>query len=206
MATHINAPSKRLCGHVDEVCFSSRGRAGRLSDRVYASSTLCGDCRSRINLAMRNPSKRFYKMPLPDLVGRDRAVAWAKTIRLANVRSLGPVMAQLAESPDPYARASLAVLTMLFKITSAQFWIDGREFLYGSAWVISEVEHLIRPRSLNVHASSDSAYCYWLQVDPSPIREARASSDALLTHEIIPTLHSTVDSSPKAATNARVFL
>lgn len=116
-------------------------------------------------------------------------------------------MAQLEEGHDPYAKAALAVLTMLFKITSAQFWIDGREFLYSSAWVISEIEHLMRPRSLRVHASTDSAYCYWLQVDMAPIREARSASEALLELDVMPIPHPITELSIKpSAPGFSVFL
>lgn len=181
MGAHITARTKCLCGHLDLFSFSSSGRVGRLEDRLYASSTLCGPCRTHIAHLMQPQGKGFYPLTLAQLVGRPRSVTWAKSIRLAHVRSLGPMMAHLKNISDPMAAAALAVFEMLFKVTDSQFWIAGREFAYGSEWVTSEIEHLMRRRFMSMHSSSLSAYCYWMRTDTSVIREALFAAESLLT-------------------------
>lgn len=176
---HITSPTVRLCGHTEAFCFSSSGRTGRVSDGVYAATTLCRSCCLQLKTLMEAPGKGFYPVKLPTLVGRERAVTWAKSIRLATLRAAGPIMASLKQSVDPFAPAALAAFEMLFKITSAQFWIAGREFPYEATWVTSEIEHLLRPRTLAMHQDTRSAFCYWAQVDNSVIRDAREAVKTL---------------------------
>lgn len=178
MGAHITAQTKSLCGHLDLFSFSSPGRVGRFEDRLYATSTLCGSCRAHISELVMPQGGGYYKLNLPQLAGRPRSVTWAKSIRLTHIRYLGPKMLALKKSTDPMAAAALAAFEMLFKVTDAQFWIDGREFAYDSAWAASEIEHLLRKRYMSMHASSLSAYCYWMRIDPSVIETARKAVDA----------------------------
>nr|WP_181718369.1 hypothetical protein [Pseudomonas monteilii]QFX76384.1 hypothetical protein [Pseudomonas monteilii] len=182
MAAHITAPTKCLCGHVDLFSFSSPGMGGRRQDRLYANSTLCGDCSAHIRDLVKPQAKGFYQISLPQLVGHTRAVPWANSLRLGHIRSLGPIMAHLKGRTDPVAVAALAVFEMLFKITDAQYWIGGKEHAFGAGhWVVSEIEHLMRKRDLSMHENSRSAYCYWKAINPAVIHQARQEASALLS-------------------------
>ena len=184
---HISAMTKRLCGHIDMYSFSSRGRSGRLSDALHATATLCGECRARVGRLVANPPAGFFPVALPVLGGRENAIRWAKGIRLKYLRTLGPVMAQLKKSPDPLATAALATYEMLFKITSSMFWIEHREFPFDSAWVVFEVEYLMRSRpSSAVRESSSSAFVYWSQVDHSVIADAKLAARAVIGTHVVP--------------------
>lgn len=184
----VTAKKQRLCGHVDLFSFSNAGRSGRLNDRVHAANTVCGDCRKRISGLLNTSDSGYYPVALPALIGRDKAVSWANSIRLRTLRSLGPVMANLKISSDPMASAVLAAYEMLFKIPSATFWISGKEFTYDGAWAIHEVEHLMRSRPLStVCTSPTSAFDYWTQTDRSVIAQAKESAQALLQCDVVPT-------------------
>lgn len=185
---HISAMTKRLCGHIDMYSFSSKGRSGRRSDTLYATATVCGECRARLGGLVANPGAGFFQLALPALAGRENAVRWAKDIRLKLLRKLGPVMAQLKTSPDPLATAALAAYEMLFKIPYALFWIENREFPFDSAWVVFEVEHLMRPRPTStVRLSGSSAFVYWSQADYSVIAAAKEAASAVIDIDVVPT-------------------
>lgn len=184
---HISAMTKRLCGHLDIYSFSSKGRDGRRSDSLYASATLCGDCRARLGRSVERPGTGFFPVALPALTGRPNAVSWAKDIRLKILRKLGPIMAQLKRIDDPLATAALAVHEMLFKIPHSLFWIENRDFPFDSAWVVSEVEHLMRRRpSSVVRLNGSSAFFYWSQVDAGVIAVARVASSAVVEVDVVP--------------------
>lgn len=184
---HISAMTKRLCGHIDMYSFSSKGRSGRSSDSLYATATVCGECRARLGGLIANPGLGFFPLALPALAGRENAVRWAKDIRLKLLRKLGPVMVQLKKSQDPLATAALAAYEMLFKIPYALFWIDTRDFPFDSAWVVFEVEHLMRSRpSSTVRLSGSSAFVYWSQADHSVIAAAKVAASAVIDIDVVP--------------------
>ena len=182
MGAHITAPTKCLCGHLDLFSFTSPGMGGRRQDRLYASSTICGECSAHIRELVAPQAKGFYQMSLPQLAGHPRSVSWAQSLRLAHIRTLGPIMAHLKCSTDPVAVAALAVFEMLFKITDAQYWIAGRDHAFGAGhWVVSEIEHLMRKRDLAMHENSRSAYCYWKRVNPAVIDQEKQDAAVLLS-------------------------
>jgi hypothetical protein len=184
---HISAMTKRLCGHIDMYSFSSKGRTGRRSDTLYATATICGECRARLGGLIALPGAGFFPLALPALAGRENAVRWAKEIRLKLLRKLGPVMAQLQKSQDPLAKAALATFEMLFKIPTALFWIEHREFPFDAAWVVFEVEHLMRPRPTStVRLSGSSAFVYWSQADHSVIAAAKVAASAVIDIDVVP--------------------
>ncbi|MBJ2259501.1 hypothetical protein [Pseudomonas psychrophila] len=186
---HISALTKRLCGHPDMYSFSSKGRDGRRSDSLYATATLCGDCRTRLQRSVENPGTGFFPVVLPALAGRANAISWAKNIRLKTLRKIGPAMAQLKKSDDPLATAALAAYEMLFKIPRALFWIENRDFPFDSAWVVSEVEHLMRRRpSSVVRLNESSAFFYWSQADIAVIACAKQAASAVIDVAVVPTL------------------
>lgn len=184
---HISAMTKRLCGHIDMYSFSSKGSSGRRSDALYASATVCGECRGRLAGLIANPEAGFFPLALPGIVGRENAVRWAKDIRLKLLRKLGPVMAQLKKSHDPLAAAALGAFEMLFKIPYALFWVQNRDYPFDSAWVVFEVEHLIRPRPTSaVCLSGSSAFEYWFQADHSVIATAKLAASAVIDVDVVP--------------------
>lgn len=206
---HISAMTKRLCGHIDMYSFSSKGRSGRRSDTLYATATVCGECRARLGGLIANPGAGFFPLALPALSGRENAVRWAKDIRLKLLRKLGPVMAQLNRSQDPLATAALAAFELLFKIPAPLFWIENREFPFDSAWVVSEVEHLMRPRPTStVRLSGSSAFVYWSQADHSVVAAARTEASAVIDVDVVPAAHAAFETpaSSQPAPTQSIFL
>jgi hypothetical protein len=108
-------------------------------------------------------------------------------------------MVQLKKSQDPLATAALAAYEMLFKIPYALFWIDTRDFPFDSAWVVFEVEHLMRPRpSSTVRLSGSSAFVYWSQADHSVIAAAKVAASAVIDVDVVPAAQTVIE--PKAPT------
>lgn len=174
---HVTAPSQRLCGHVDLCDFSTR-KTERLNDAVYAKNTLCSKCRASIR-ALAEPGKTgFYKMDLPEMKGPGTTKSSGNAVRIKAIRTIGPLMSALSNNESLYGRLALAAYKMLFQIDYAQFWINSRQFQFDSAWLVSEVEHLIRTRpTTTVKVDDRSAYWYWFQLDRAKVREARIALD-----------------------------
>ncbi|MBC2692676.1 MULTISPECIES: hypothetical protein [Pseudomonas] len=206
---HISSMTKRLCGHIDMYSFSSKGRSGRRSDTLYATATVCGECRARLGRLVEHPDTGFFPVALPALAGRENAVSWAKDIRLKTLRKLGPVMAQLKKSQDPLATAAFAAYEMLFKIPTALFWIENRELPFDSAWVVFEVEHLMRTRPTStVRLSGSSAFVYWSQADCSVIAAAKVAASAVIGIDVVPEAQTVFETQPPSppSTSQSIFL
>ena len=176
MNKNVSAIATRLCGHSALTSFSTY-RSERSRDALYASGSLCGQCRIDIRELVAPRDKGFHRLALPTMVGvTPRQVSYANSLRIKAIRQVGPVMAHLASSEAPYAKLALAAYEMLFKITSAGFWTEHTTFPFDASWVTSEIESLMQKR-LNPSnpPSANSAFRFWLGVNPAIIREARAS-------------------------------
>lgn len=181
MGSSFSAMAKRVCGHQGKFSFSSHRD---MADRLYAAHTVCGQCRIDIEKLVAPVEKGFHKLSLPSLVGIGRTTSYANTIRIKVLRSVGPVMAGLKKSDDPYAEAALAVYEMLFKIESAAYWIecDSRKLvgvqqhIFTAAWVTSEIEALMlgRPSSV-IRSSTNSALLFMQRHNLEAVAEAQAA-------------------------------
>ncbi|NWD59270.1 hypothetical protein HX878_31670 [Pseudomonas veronii] len=176
MSKHVNAVATRLCGHSAMTEFSTR-RSDSAKDATYARGSICYECRVEISALVAPREKGFYRLALPTLVGATpRQISYANTLRIKVIRQFGPVMAHLATSEGQYAKIALAAYEMLFKITSAGFWAKHTEFPFDASWVISEIESLLQKRAISVNPPClNSAFKYWMEVDPSVVGNARAN-------------------------------
>lgn len=176
---HFNAPALRICGHSQMSSFEY-GKKARTEDARYYSNTLCGACRLTLTSLTTPVEKGFYRVTQPDLVGTERQIYAAKQRRLKAMREIGPIMGVLSKNPEPYAKLALSTYVMLFKITSAKFWIETSDFGYCTQWVIGEVEALMRKSYTAYKAGDRSAFGYWMQMDLSVINEAKLALPEVL--------------------------
>ncbi|MGO4801188.1 hypothetical protein ACEN2T_18060 [Pseudomonas sp. W22_MBD1_FP4] len=176
MLKHVNAVATRLCGHSAVTEFSTR-RSDQAKDASYARGSICFECRVEIKELVQPREKGFHRLALPSLVGATpRQISYANTLRIKAIRQFGPVMAHLATSESHYAKIALAAYEMLFKITSAAFWAKHTEFPFDASWVTSEIESLLQKRPVSVNPPChNSAFKYWMDVNPSVVTIARAS-------------------------------
>jgi hypothetical protein len=186
MSNHFSAMAKRVCGHEGKFSFSSYND---MKDRLYASHTVCGHCRIDIEKLVAPVDKGFYKMSLPSLVGIGKTASYANALRIKVLRSVGPVMAKLKASDEPYAEAALAVYELLFKIESAAYWIECdkrrivgvQEHIFTATWVINEVEALMlgRPSSV-IRRSPDSALLFMQRNNPAAVALAQVAAQKMV--------------------------
>jgi hypothetical protein len=198
MSKNVSALATRLCGHTALTSFSTY-RTERSRDALYASASLCGQCRVDIGELVAPRDKGFHRLALPTMVGvTQKQISYANTLRIKAIRQYGPVMAHLSNSDAPYAKLALAAYDMLFKITRAAFWTEHNFFPFDSAWVTSEIESLMQKRvSPGNRPCANSAFKYWLEVNPKVIVEARASLPETLP-EHPPALPVAIDVSAQA--------
>ncbi|WP_147464696.1 hypothetical protein [Pseudomonas cannabina] len=178
----VTAPIQRLCGHIDLFTFATL-KTQRTQDALYAKNTLCKECHAAISKLAAPGKKGFYKMTFPEMKGPGNTKAFGNSIRIKAIRSLGPIMADLSNNESLYGQLALAVYTMLFQIDYAPFWINSRQFQFDTAWLVSEMENLIRTRpSSAVNQDQRSVFVYWTQVDRAKIRTARVALEEVAQH------------------------
>lgn len=182
MSKHnFSASCPSICGHVVVVSFTYGAKAGNSQSRMYAANTLCSECVSRLKDVLAPVEKGFFKLDLPQLTGTPRSVSYANSLRIQRLRSVGPIMAKLEKTDDPFAQVALAVFKMMFKITSASYWINGKDLKNDWSWMAFEVAALMRKtRNSAVNPMPNSAHAYWLTMNHAVIAEAAASLQLLL--------------------------
>jgi len=185
---NCSANSTRICGHTEMVSFAYGSAASRNSDRLYFANTLCMKCTAMLRELAAPEDKGFFKVDLPGLVGVGKSPAYANIFRIKALRAIGPVMAKLDKSDEPYAKVALAVYIMLFKIADASFWIAGKEFGYDRTWLAFEVASLMRNGITSSVLPDRSAHQYWIPRDQSVIDTAQQSLEAL-TAQAAPPIH-----------------
>lgn len=181
MSKHnFSASCPSICGHVDVVSFTYGAKAGNSQSRMYAANTLCSECVGRLKEVLAPVEKGFFKLDLPPLVGTVRAVPYANSLRIQRLRSIGPIMAKLEKSDEPFAKVALAVFKMMFKITAASYWINGKDLRNDWSWMAFEVAALMRKtRNSAVNPMTNSAHAYWLTMNHAVIAEAATTLQLL---------------------------
>jgi hypothetical protein len=183
MNHYFDAPTQHLCGH-NEVASFEAGTRKREADRLYYANHICGKCRAAIAEQVTPAAKGFFKIDQPLLVGTERQIAAARSLRLKAMRDFGPVMARLTKASEPFAKLALASLVMLFKITPAAFWIELYKTPVNSSWIVHEIEDMLRAQVRGYSAqnkpSSNSAYAYWKMMDAAVIKNAMPALDGVV--------------------------
>jgi hypothetical protein len=176
----FSAKSGSICGHEEMASFTYGSKSVSRSDRLYVANTLCVTCSTKVRGLVTPEAKGFFKLPLPTLLGTSRSISYANVLRIKALRAIGPVMAKLDKSDEPYAKVALSVYKMLFKITLASFWIENIEARFDGSWMAFEIAALMRKvPTASVRASSSSAHEYWRITDPSVIATAAETLEAL---------------------------
>ena len=174
---HHHSPAQRICGHVGMHVFHYTGRKGQAEENRYAANSLCPECAGVIRVWFEQSEPGFYKVDLPKLVSRSpNLISWGNRVRIAQLRKLGPVMKRMASESesDPLAALTLQVLTMMFKIDSASFWVDVDKHTYGTYSLGWDVEALIRGRETTTNPlGKTSVFGYWMS------RNERVAKDAI---------------------------
>lgn len=181
MSKHnFSASCTSVCGHADISSFTYGSKTANAQTRLYAANTLCSECTRKIKELLQPVDKGFFKLELPTLAGSYGAVSYANSLRIQRLRSVGPTMAKLAKSDEPYAATALAVFRMLFKITDARFWIQGKDLNTDWSWMAFEIAFLMRKSHSNViRPMANSAHAYWLTMNHAVIAEAAESLPAI---------------------------
>jgi hypothetical protein len=174
----VSCPS--ICGHTEVVSFTYGAKSGNAQSRMYTANTLCGECINRLKEVLAPVEKGFFKLDLPTLAGTPRSVAYANSLRIQRLRLVGPIMAKLEKSDEPFAKVALAVFKMMFKITSAAYWINGKDLKNDWNWMAFEVAALMRKtRNSAVNPMPNSAHAYWLTMNHAVIAEAATALQLL---------------------------
>lgn len=126
------------CGHEE-----TKQLYGKISAResylTWAESRDCPECwRAKQN---EEAKKVNEEKGLPALVGSEKQVAWAESIRAKAMPSLDELteaVAKLDDSSEQVKKAK-ALLQATISNPQAKFWIDNRNQSYNRTWLLSAI-------------------------------------------------------------------
>ena len=113
---------KYTCGHTGTVNIIGPHRS-RQSRIAYLESGECFDCFKQHSSEVAREQAR--ELELPALVGTEKQVAWAETLRLAKLEEIEAVVEHLDESQRNYRQILIAVESISSE-TAAKQWIEWR--------------------------------------------------------------------------------
>lgn len=127
------------CGHEDAVDIYGPGK-DREWKREKEFSRPCPECRKKARQRERDEANKIAaeaaaKMGLPDLIGSEKQVAWAITIRNDFINSVNELLQKNPDRKITVAESKIidindwghAFDSLVSEKTTAKFWIDNRE-------------------------------------------------------------------------------
>jgi len=152
------------CGHSERVKLfgPTRDRERKIE---WMESRLCYDCfrakleRDRL-AASAAAAQQAEENGLPPLIGSEKQVAWAETIRLRRLSELDDSVqkALVDASDDPHREALLDMIDRIHRIGSAKWWIDHREDAFHIITITQDLWAKSRPAGITLYAAIDAAF------------------------------------------------
>lgn len=132
----------RACGHSEVEEMRYRGLQDKSNQQHHARKCFCKECSVLIEewmaLGSAAPS---YPVELPALVGSEKTIKWASSLRRDQLKVLLPAMAAAAEHGDKIGAAVWQALYVLTTQQYAKFWIDNREQGFNHHYVSTEASY-----------------------------------------------------------------
>jgi hypothetical protein len=132
----------RACDHSEVEELRYRGLRDKSNQQSQARKYFCKDCRELIKTWVeQSVDASPYSLELPALVGSEKQVKWATTLRAAQLKVLLPAMALAAEHGSKIGAAVWQAIYILATQRQAKFWIDNRELGFGRNYVEAEAAY-----------------------------------------------------------------
>lgn len=128
------------CGHTEE-----RQLYGKIKDRESKSSWLetqkCYECQKEEK--NRKAREDNAKLGLPKLIGSEKQIAWAETIRAEKIKFLDETLNffDISRVKPEKLEAAKWIYSEIAKIkneTSAKYWIENKDNIFGPLWFIKK--------------------------------------------------------------------
>ena len=171
----------RVCDHRETLQIRYKYVREKSQELHYARNEFCTDCKKAIRDWFDNPSSSTYPLTLPALVGTEKRVKWAKSIRDKRFNHLLRVLQSAVEHEG---KASLGVQRAILAFsmqTSALFWIDGRDLEFGSAYFMTEAAFFLRASTIGATFGVNSIYGQWKSRTPYLIEKVKACTPLAAT-------------------------
>ena len=137
------------CGHAETIQIYGKV-SGRDNQAAYEQTKLCYECYKAEQSAKRaaeshNAAEAAKSSGLPALVGSDKQIAWAETIRAAALAEIEPLRETMEKVPQDHpniksAKSALEIINKVAGRASAKDWIDTRATAYDRAWLSAETK------------------------------------------------------------------
>lgn len=164
----------RACNHSAVVELRYRGLRDKSQQQENERSFFCGDCKALLAewLSEANTCAP-YSVELPELVGSEKQVKWAKGLRAEQMRRLLPAMTAAAEHGGKMGAAVWQALYALVAQRQAKFWIDNRELGFSHHYVETEAVYFAKGISYGSVFSERSVFGRLKKSAPYVIEEVK---------------------------------
>ncbi|WP_406850127.1 hypothetical protein [Chromobacterium phragmitis] len=131
------------CGHTAEHnIIGTNVNNERDKKAAWLAGRVCADCyrQEQIQQAADNTAS------LPTLVGTEKQIAWATTIRSNAATSIRQMQSELSAIPDgdPRKSAALSIMDGALQQAECRYWIDRRDSAFDRGWVKNELAKLAK--------------------------------------------------------------
>lgn len=107
----------------------------RESKAEWLSGRVCADCYRK----QQNAKAAESNQGLPSLIGSEKQVSWAETIRSNAVKQLNELKGMI-DATHPESAIPLGIINNIMQQSQSQYWIDNREVSYSTNWMIKQLQ------------------------------------------------------------------
>lgn len=164
----------RACDHGEVVELRYRGMRDKSQQQDTARSFFCKECKVLLEawLSAANAAAP-YPVDLPALIGSEKQVKWAQSLRAEQMRRLLPAMTAAAEHGGKMGAAVWQALYALVAQRQAKFWIDNRELGFSHHYVETEAVYFAKGISYGAVFSERSVFGRLKKSAPYVIEEVK---------------------------------
>ncbi|MBA1280273.1 hypothetical protein [Stutzerimonas stutzeri] len=173
-ATQVPVQIIRACGHPETEQLRYRGMRDKTEQLRVARSCFCSHCKVLVKSWFESTQDLApYPVQLQSLVGSEKQVKWAQSIRAIQLKKLLPIMTTAAEHGDKLGASVWRALFMLATQRQATFWIENRERGFSHYFVESEAALFAAPNTYGVVFQERSLFGLLKKRAPYVIEEVK---------------------------------
>lgn len=174
-ATVMPVRITRACGHSEVEELSYRGLRDKSQQQAMARCIFCKDCKVLVEDWLGAPDDVApYPVELPALVGSEKQVKWAESVRAAQLKRLLPAMTAAVECGGKVGASVWQALYALVAQRQAKFWIDNRELGFSHYYVETEAVYFAMGIAYGATFSERSVFGRLKKFAPYVIEEVKS--------------------------------
>ncbi len=176
-------PVTRVCGHRESEYISYQNSRDRAKILQFATLEYCAECKTKIQGWFDATDLPPYPLELPELMGSDKQIKWAQSIRAARLKHLLGVLALSAADTGVAGIGMSRAITAFALQADARFWIQDREEKFGFYYFLSEAAYFVQNSYVKITFCQTSVFGQLKVKNPHFIADMKARYPAPLPEE-----------------------